>query len=84
MTPRPAIRQVTFDQTSTIAVVPQMLWSGLIPLAVAVAQHVTTTTRLKRGEWFVYVTPDNSGGHLFFRGRKTVLKFTVEGNRWTA
>jgi hypothetical protein len=78
---RRPILNVHFDQSSSIAIIPDMTWTGLMPLAVAVAHHVTTTTRLKRGEWFVNTDPDNSGGHLFFRGRKAILTFTVEGKR---
>lgn len=81
---RPAVRTVKFDQASSIAIIPDMLWSGTVALDVAVAAHVSSTARrLKRGEWFVAVDPDNRGGHLFFRGRKTILKFTVEGKPWT-
>ena len=82
MNDRHPVRTVKFDQSSSLAILPEMLWSGAVPLNVAIAQHVTINARFKRGEWFIHVDPDQSGGHLFFRGRKTVLKFTVEGKPW--
>jgi hypothetical protein len=75
-------REVKFDQRSSVAVIPPLLWSGNTPLTQAVAAHVTVHGRLKRGEWFVSVDLDGSGGHLFFRGRTEILPFTVEEKPW--
>lgn len=79
---RPVLRTVKFDQRSSVAVIPELLWTGRVPLSAAVAQHVTSHGKLKRGEWFVSTDIDGSGGHLFFRGRTETLTFTVEGKPW--
>lgn len=70
-------RTVVFDRTATIVILPDLLWTGVIPLATVVAQHVTMHGRLKRGEWFVHTDTEQRGGHLFFRGRSAVVTFTV-------
>lgn len=70
---------VKFDQTSSIALVPDLYLSGNTPPVHAIASHLTRRVRkLRPGKWFVQLTHDQRAGYIGFHASDDQIPFTIE------